>query len=165
MLNSSGLLLLAQGILILQPTHTDAQKRQGTHIHAAIQGLAIVAFIAALVMIETHKLKGHGEHFESPHAIMGVITYILVILQAIFGALQFFAPGLFGGIENAQKLYKYHRWSGYIIFTLGLATACAATQTDYNKEVLHIQLWAVIVASVIALAGLLPRIKKGKLGF
>jgi hypothetical protein len=157
--------LLAQGILILQPTHTEEQKRLGTYIHVVIQDVAIAAFIAAFVMIEINKFKGHGEHFESPHAIMGFTTYILVILQAIVGALQFFAPGLLGGVEKAKAIYKYHRWAGYIIFTLGLATVCAATQTDYNKDVLHIQLWAVIVASVITLAGLLPRIKKGKMGF
>lgn len=116
-------------------------------------------------MIEINKFKDNGQHFESPHAIMGFITYVLVFLQAVFGAAQFFVPGIFGGVEKAKALYKYHRWSGYVIFTLGLATVCAATQTDYNKEVLHIQLWAVIVAAVIALAGLLPRIKKQKMEF
>jgi len=40
----------------------------------------------------------------------------------------------------------------------------AATQTDFNKNVLHIQLWAVIVAAVLTLIGVLPRIKKQKLG-
>jgi predicted ferric reductase len=150
--------------LILQPTHTAEQKRTGAYIHAAIQDLAVACLIAGLVIIEINKYKSHREHFESPHAIMGMITYVSVILQALIGAAQFFTPGLFGGVDNAKAIYKYHRWAGYAIFTFGLATVCAATQTDYNKDVLGIQLWAIIVASVITLAGLLPRIKKQKLG-
>lgn len=115
-------------------------------------------------MIQIHKFTAGIAHFKSPHSILGLITYIFLILQALFGVTQFFAPGIFGGEEKAKKVYKYHRWSGYVVFTLGLATVCAATQTTYNKDVLHIQLWAVIVASVITLGGLLPRIKKQKMG-
>ena len=51
-----------------------------------------------------------------------------------------------------------------MLLVLAFATVAAATETDYNKNVLHIQLWAVLVAEVIALVGLLPRIKKQKLG-
>jgi len=163
LLNSAGLLLLTQGILALQPTYTAEQKRTGTYIHFAFNGLALACFIAALTMIQVHKFTAHIAHFESPHSILGLITYVLLILQALWGAAQFFTPSVFGGEEKAKKIYKYHRWSGYVIFTLGLATVCAATQTSYNKEVLHIQLWAVIVASVITLGGLLPRIKKQKM--
>jgi type IV secretory pathway TrbD component len=67
-------------------------------------------------------------------------------------------------VENAKKVYKYHRAGGYVILTTALATVAAATQTDYVKGILGIQLWAVIVASVVTLAGVLPRIKKQKLG-
>jgi len=54
--------------------------------------------------------------------------------------------------------------SGYIILVLLLATVCAATQTTFNVNVLGMQLWAVIVASVLVLLGVLPRVKKQKLG-
>lgn len=52
-----------------------------------------------------------------------------------------------------------------MILLLLLATVCAATQTDFNKNVLQMQLWAVIVASVITLIGILPRVKKQKFGY
>jgi len=80
------------------------------------------------------------------------------------GFTQYFTPALYGGEENAKKIWKYHRGSGYVVFTLALVTVAAATQTTYNKHVLDIKLWAVIVASVITLAGIVPRIKKQKLG-
>lgn len=71
---------------------------------------------------------------------------------------------MFGSVDNAKSVYKYHRMSGYVLLVLSFVTIAAATQTGFNKNVLHIQLWAVVVASVITLAGVLPRIKKRKLG-
>jgi len=164
LLNSAGILLIAQGALVLQPTHTATQKRQGTYVHATFNNIGVLALIAGLVVIEYNKFAHNGVHFESPHAILGLVTYILIIIQALVGITQFFTPSLYGGVDNAKSVYKYHRVSGYIIFTLALATVCAATQTDFNKNMLHIQLWAVIVASVITLVGIVPRIKKQKLG-
>ena len=100
----------------------------------------------------------------SPHAILGLITYILFAIQAIVGITQYYFPGLYGSVDNAKAVYKYHRMSGYVLLALSFATVAAATQTDFNKNVTHIQLWAVIVTSVITLVGVLPRIRKGKFG-
>lgn len=80
------------------------------------------------------------------------------------GITQYYFPKAYGSVDNAKAVYKYHRMSGYVLLVLSFATVAAATQTDFNKGELHIQLWAVIVASVIVLVGLLPRIRKGKFG-
>ncbi|KIW05479.1 uncharacterized protein PV09_03363 [Verruconis gallopava] len=165
LLNSAGLLLIAQGALILQPTHTPEQKKTGTYIHAALNDVGLAALLSGLVIIEVNKVKNGLPHFESPHAILGFVTYILLIVQALVGFTQYFVPQLYGGVDNAKKVWKYHRASGYVVFTLGLATVSAATQTFYNQKVLDIKLWAVLVASIITLAGIIPRIKKQKLGF
>ena len=61
-------------------------------------------------------------------------------------------------------MWKYHRGTGYVIATLGLATVCAASWTTYSLNVAHIQHWAVIVASVLVLVGVVPRIKLQKFG-
>jgi len=164
LLNSAGILLATQAALILQPTNTPTQKRQGAYIHAALHLLSFGSLLAGLIIIEQNKFGHGGTHFESPHAILGLITYLLLLIQALVGFTQFFTPKLYGSLENAKKVYKYHRASGYVILTTALATVAAATQTDYVKGDLGIQLWAVIVASVVTLAGVLPRIKKQKLG-
>lgn len=80
------------------------------------------------------------------------------------GLTQYYFPGVYGGVSNAKKLYRYHRMAGYLILVLALATIAAATKTFYVMKFLHIHLWAVLVAEVLILAGVLPRIKKQKLG-
>lgn len=51
-----------------------------------------------------------------------------------------------------------------MIAVLGLATVCASSWTTYSLNVLHIEHWAVVVASVLVLAGVVPRIKLEKFG-
>jgi len=165
LLNSAGLLLITQGVLILQPTHTAEQKRLGTYIHAAFIDIGLLALLGGFVVIEVNKHKNHLAHFESPHAILGFLTYIFLFIQSVVGATQFFFPQGYGGVENAKKVYKYHRASGYVIVALALATIAAATQTYYIKNFIFIKLWAVLVAAVLLLAGVYARIKKQKLGF
>ncbi|KUJ15506.1 uncharacterized protein LY89DRAFT_114827 [Mollisia scopiformis] len=164
LLNSAGLLILTQGILILQPTHTVDQKRYGTAAHFIFNNLGIYSLIAGLVVIEVNKFAHNGTHFESPHAILGLITYILLAIQSFVGFTQYYTPRLYGSVDTAKSLYKYHRVSGYVVLTLMLATVAAATQTDFNKTTLDIKLWAVLVTAVLVLIGIIPRIKKQKLG-
>ena len=159
------MLFLVQGILILQPTHTAKQKKQGTYTHAAFNDIAVLILIAGLVIIEYNKIKSGNGHFESPHGILGLITYIMIILQALVGITQYFTPGLYGGEDNAKALYKYHRVFGYLTLLVMLATICAATQTAFNKNVLQMQLWAVVVTCVIIVIGVAPRIKLNKFGW
>ncbi|KAK1063960.1 hypothetical protein LTR74_009027 [Friedmanniomyces endolithicus] len=146
LLNSAAVLFFIQAILILQPTHTAKQKKQGTYTHAALNNVALLAAVAGLVVIEYNKIDHGGAHFESPHAILGLVTYIMVAGQAL-------------------ALYKYHRVGGYLTLLLMLATVCAATQTPFNTNVLQMQLWALVVASVLIVLGVGARIKPSKLGW
>ncbi|KAF1931896.1 uncharacterized protein M421DRAFT_417634 [Didymella exigua CBS 183.55] len=164
LLNAAGFLLAIQAALVLQPTHTVAQKRAGTLAHALLHSVGTAALTAGLVVIELNKAGPGHEHFASPHARLGLAFYVLVYLQALVGFTQYYAPGLYGSVENAKSIYKYHRIAGYVIATLGLATICAASWTGYSLNVAHIQHWAVIVASVLVLAGMVPRIRLSKFG-
>jgi len=95
LLNSSALLVLTQSVLLLQPTHTPEQKRKGTIAHFTLNIVAIDALIAGLVIIEYNKISHNGTHFESPHAILGLITYILLGSQSIVGFTAYFTPKQF----------------------------------------------------------------------
>lgn len=164
LLNSAGVLLATQAILILQPTHTATQKRHGTAAHALLNGCAFLALVAGLVIILYNKIAHNGTHFESPHAILGLTTYILVVIQATVGFTQYYTPSLYGGVSNAKKVYKYHRMAGYAGLVMFLATVCAAADTDFNRNVLGMRMWVLIVASLLVLAGVLPRVRLSKFG-
>ncbi|KAF2257767.1 hypothetical protein CC78DRAFT_538282 [Lojkania enalia] len=164
LLNSAGLLLVTQSQLILQPTHTPRQKRMGTIIHSTLNLLATLSLTAGFIVIEINKRPPGHDHFVSPHAFLGLIFYILIYLQAIVGFTMYLVPQLYGGIEKAKSVWKYHRLSGYVVSLIGLATVCAATWTDYSLGFLYIQHWAVIVASVLVIMGVWPRIRLAKFG-
>ncbi|KAI9764457.1 MAG: hypothetical protein M1840_008480 [Geoglossum simile] len=164
LLNSAGALLLTQSILILQPTHTPDQKRQGTAIHFIIISFSAFSLYAGLAVILYAKLSHPGTHLKSPHAILGAICYIFLFLQGLVGFTQYYTPRIYGGVGNAKKIYKYHRMSGYATLILLLVTVVAATQTEYIHDQIKIKLWAVTVSVVLVLVGVLPRIKKQKLG-
>jgi len=158
-------LLFTAGILVVQPTHTKGQKRTGALVHAGFNDVAFLAGVAGLVIIEYNKFKNNGSHFKSTHAVLGLVTYILIVVQASVGAGMYFAPAVFGGETKAKSLYKYHRISGYLGLFLILATVCSATKTTYVEKVLKIELWHVVVCSAAILIGILPRIRLAKLGF
>ncbi|EXJ74323.1 uncharacterized protein A1O5_02619 [Cladophialophora psammophila CBS 110553] len=166
LLNSSAVLLLVQGVLVLQPTAAQKDKITGAYVHSAINTSAVALLIAGLVIIEMNKASHPETRFQSVHGKMALVAYILIFLQWLLGAAAFYLPEtIFGSIDRAKSLYKYHRISGYVLVVYLLAVVAAATQTDYNKRFIHIKLWAVIVASILVLAGVIPRIKKHKLGF
>lgn len=148
---------------MLQPTSTPRQKTVGAYIHSALLTLSLGAFISAFTVIEIN--KGDHQRLTSPHGILGLTTYILVILQVLVGVAQFWLPQwVFGSVENGKKIYKYHRASGYVLLVLELATVAAATQTTFNQEVLHIGLWVSLVTAVLIILGVGARLKKHKLG-
>ncbi|KAG0155202.1 hypothetical protein PDIDSM_776 [Penicillium digitatum] len=163
LLGSSALLLQVQAALILQPTTTPQQKRIGTRIHYVLQLLSVVLFVSAFVIIELN--KGSHPHFVSPHGLLGLVTYIAIVLQAVVGVIQFSLPvTILGSVDAGKRIYKYHRWSGYVLLLLEMATVVAATQTTYNVTAIHIPLWVVLVSVVLILAGVGARIKTHKLG-
>ncbi|KAI1083867.1 eukaryotic cytochrome b561-domain-containing protein [Whalleya microplaca] len=161
---SAGLLVLVQSILVLQPTHTGAQKQVGAKVHAGLNFLAFSLFLVGVVSIEVNKFKSNGPHFHSVHGYLGVIASIWILVQYFVGFTMYGLPQLYGGEANAKKIWKYHRVSGYVLLLFFLATVISATQTDYNLNVLGLKLWAITLISVLLVIGVYPRIKKHKLG-
>ena len=162
---SLGVLLIVQAILSLQPTHTPEQKHVGQIVHGSLNLAGFLVLLSGVVIIEVNKFTSHGPHFHSVHGYLGVITAFVLLAQYFVGFTMWKVPKLYGGEENAKKIWKYHRWSGYTILLLLLATVASATKTDYNLGVLKIKLWAVLLLSVLIIVGVYPRIQKQKLGF
>lgn len=106
LLNAVAVLLATEAVLVLQPTHTADQKRQGTLAHAFLWALALSCFYAALAAVLWHKYRSGLGHFESPHAILGTAIYALLLVQAAVGVTQYFFPRLYGSVENAKAIVR-----------------------------------------------------------
>jgi len=166
MLNSLGILIMVEAVLVLQPTgfYDLVQKRKAAYVHATLTMLAVAAFATASTIVLWHKYHSHIGHFESAHAYLGATTYTLILLQALVGFTQLFTPQLYGGEEKAREIYKYHRIFGYVvILPLLLTTAVAATFTPYASHVLKISTWPVVLACLAIVFGIYRRINISKL--
>lgn len=162
---SAAILILVQSILLLQPIVHKEQKRAGQLAHASLNFLALTVLVAGVTIVEYNKFASRSPHFHSVHACLGLITLIFLVIQYLVGFTMWATPSLYGGEAHAKFIWKYHRYSGYFVLLLLLATVCSATQTEYNDSVLHIKLWATIVLSVLIVTGIMPRVQKQKLGF
>ncbi len=61
------------------------------------------------MIIERNKASHPETRFQSIHGKMGLVAYILILIQWLVGFAQFYTPQVFGGVDNAKALYKYHR--------------------------------------------------------
>ncbi|KAL8403020.1 hypothetical protein RB594_008325 [Gaeumannomyces avenae] len=164
LLQSLGVFTLTQAILVLQPTFDPKAKVVGARAHATLNLVSFLLFASGVAVIEANKFKSNNPHFKSLHAYLGVGVSVLMLAQYAFGFLMWGVPGVFGGVDKAKALWKYHRWGGYLVFPLILATVVTATDTTYNHNVLGIKLWAVILSVVLIVIGVYPRIHVQKLG-
>ncbi|KAH8899563.1 hypothetical protein GQ53DRAFT_316486 [Thozetella sp. PMI_491] len=164
LLQSLGVFTLLQAILVLQPTAAPDSKVVGARVHASLNLLSFLLFAAGVAIIETNKVRSGNPHFHSLHGYLGVATAAVLLVQYIFGFLIWGVPAVFGGVDKAKALWKYHRYSGYALLLLILATVTSAVDTDYNKNVLDIKLWSILVAVILVILGVYPRIQLAKLG-
>ncbi|KID97127.1 Cytochrome b561, eukaryote, partial [Metarhizium majus ARSEF 297] len=163
---SAAVFTLTQSVLVQQPISSDTphQKRVGQYVHAALNLFAFAAIVTGFTIIEVNKFRSNGPHFHSAHAYLGVFTLVVLAGQYVVGLTMWATPRLYGGEERAKSLYKYHRYVGYFILLMLLATVVAATETDYVRSVLGVNFWTVLAASLFVVMGVFPRIQKQKLG-
>ncbi|KAK4101490.1 hypothetical protein N658DRAFT_471365 [Parathielavia hyrcaniae] len=164
LLNSLGVFTVLQAILVLQPTRTPEAKALGQRAHALLHALSFSLFAAGVAVIETNKIRNGYPHFHSAHAFLGVATAALLALQYLFGFTILLTPRVWGGVDNAKAMWKYHRWVGYTALLMLLATVAMAVETDYSQDVLRMNLIAVLAAEVLIVVGVFPRIHLRKMG-
>lgn len=164
-LQSLGLGTLVLAVLVLQPTGaTPESKVLGQRAHAALQFTSLLLLASGVAVIETNKSVNNGEHFHSAHGYLGVITGVLLAGQYVVGFAMWALPGLFGGEARAKAVWKYHRYGGYVLLVVLLATVVSAAETDYAKKVLGVKTWAVAIGAALVVVGVYPRIQMRKLG-
>lgn len=109
---SLGLLLLIQGVLVLQPTQSQPAKKVGLQAHqifVLFLGLPLLT-LGVWIMWHAHSQPG-AKHFISLHGILGVVLLVLLWLQAVFGISTVWGDGqVYGSSAKAKSLWKYHRY-------------------------------------------------------
>ncbi|KHO01903.1 Cytochrome b561, eukaryote [Metarhizium album ARSEF 1941] len=157
---------LTQSVLVQQPISGDTpdQKRVGQYVHAALNLLAFAALVTGIVFIEVNKFRSGSPHFHVAHAFLGVSTLALLAGQYVVGFTMWLTPRLYGGEERAKSLYKYHRYVGYFVLLMLLATVVSAIFTDYVQSVLRLSFWTTSLGAVFVVMGVFPRIQKQKMG-
>lgn len=164
---STAIFILTQSVLFQQPiTAADPErKRRGQYVHAALNLAAFMALVTGFTIVEIEVARMKGAHFPSTHAVCGLLTLIVLVVQYVVGFTMWMTPWLYGGDARAKSLYKYHRYSGYLILLMILATAVTATLTGYNQAVLGVGSWVTSLAALLVAIGVLLRIQIQKLGF
>lgn len=166
LLQSAGVLASTLAVLVLQPTWSADAKRRGRYAHAALNLLALCLYAAGVGVILANKAQSADPHphFHSTHGYMGVAAALLLLAQYAVGVAMWAVPAVLGGEERAKAVWKYHRWGGYVFYLVLLATVVAATFTPYNETVLGIKTWSVVVAGLLLVVGIYPRVSIAKLG-
>ena len=150
------------GVLLLQPTHTATQKRDGAVLHSLVLGAASACFLVAFVIIFLNKKNHDAPHFVGAHAMCGITTYSLFLIQALVGAAQYYFPSIFGSIDKAKAVYKYHRVSGYAVYTLLLTTALLGTQTPWAQNAADM-LWPYLLLLILGFVGVVMGVRGKKI--
>lgn len=164
LLNTLGAVLLVQAILLLQPTSTPSQKHEGTRSHSVLMALSLASFVAGVTVIWYNKHIHGAQHYTSTHGRLGLATVILLVTQVLIGATQYYFPAIYGGVDKAKRVYKWHRAVGYVLSLLVLVTATYGTQTPwFSGKMEGVGVWLWIVLDVLVVAGLYARIKPHKL--
>lgn len=166
LLQTSGYVLLVLAILILQPTSSlvPEAKRRARAWHGILQGLSAACFVAGVGVIEANKVVNAGEHFHSAHGVLGAVSGVVLGVQYLFGVVMWLAPGVVGvGEERARGWWRWHRYSGYGVLVLLTGTVVSAAATPYVAGVLEVKFWTVVLAGVLVLVGVFPRVQLGKM--
>ncbi|KAG9292254.1 hypothetical protein G9A89_000272 [Geosiphon pyriformis] len=153
LLMSLTLLLLTQGILLLQRTAKQEEKIQGLRFHRAVQFLGLLTCTAGFSIIVYTKIK-HKEKHCNLHTSLDIwphnnIPSACSHARSIIDAVQ------------SRELYKYHRTFGYVILTFLWINALRGTQNSWPESEFN-QLWAWDLIVFITLCALAARIKIAK---
>jgi hypothetical protein len=170
LLQSLSLSLFSYGILTLQPTSQPETKKAGLARHqVAILFFGFPAIILGASSMIYTKYTHRAPHFTSWHGRFGLVAVIWIVLQISVGAGSvWFGGTLFGGGAKAKAIYKYHRLSGYVLFswllvTVHLAGAWSIWMVDHTAFVTSVI--AYTIAPAIVFISVYARVRTSKMRF
>jgi cytochrome b561 len=84
------------------------------------------------------KKKSIHSVITSVHGKLGLLTFIFLFVQVVFGVTIGMIPiTIYGSIDKAKSLWKYHRVLGYTLLLLVWVTAQLGVRADYMYNNLY----------------------------
>jgi len=169
-LQSLGLGCFTYGILTLQPTAHAKTKAAGLQRHQrTMLAVGVPCIALGTAAIEIHKFSQGHRHFATWHGIFGLVSVIWLLGQVLLGGGSVWYGGAaFGGGMKAKMMWKYHRLSGYVLFTLLLITAhLGGAWSTWVRSYSHlsVRFIAYSVAPLVTLAAIYARVRTSKMKF
>ncbi|KAI7891278.1 eukaryotic cytochrome b561-domain-containing protein [Mucor mucedo] len=161
------IVLVTEGVALLQPTSTVTEKKVGLKYHAAIQTISYTSVITGFSFIFYNKMVSGKPHFESVHGKLGLFVFIYLLIQLVFGITVAFVPRIYGSVARAKGLWKHHRVFGYVLLVLVWLTAQLGVRADYMYNNLYSPklIWLHWVSVFLIFGGIYSRIRFNKWGF
>ena len=75
---------------------------------------------------------------------------------------MFYIPCVFGSVEKGKAIWKYHRASGYLVWTLVLVNCVLGTQSEWFIGVWD-NTWVWVVLALLAFIGVISRVSLSKM--
>jgi len=169
-LQSAALSIFTYGIVTLQPASRPRTKAEGLYRHqVAMIGMGLPLITLGVYSVWHNKVLHGKEHFVTWHGTMGLLCVIWLAFQIIVGGGSvWFGGALFGGGRKAKALWKYHRLSGCLLFSLLFFTAhlggAWSAWSARNTNII-VRFLAFTVAPVIVVVSVFSRVRLSKMQF
>ena len=74
----------------------------------------------------------------------------------------YFPAQVWGSVERGKAIWKYHRATGYVVWTLVLLNCVIGTQSTWFLGVWN-NTWMWVVFAILAFIGMISRIRLSKM--
>jgi len=168
-LQSTALAFFTYAIFTLQPTAQPTTKAAGLVRHQLANLTGVPLIMLGAFSIWYKKEKSEWPHFTTWHGTFGSLCLCWLVVQAFIGAGSvWFGGALFGGGTKAKLVWKYHRASGYLLFTMLIFTAHlggAWSSWSVGSNSFALRLLGFTIAPLVILVSVYSRIRLSKMNF
>jgi hypothetical protein len=91
------------------------RKKYWLKLHKSVNSLGILLMTAGIIMAFIYVSGTGNNHFNEPHHITGLISYLSVVVTSLLGFYQFKA-------KNKSAVRMAHRWLGRVSLMMSLLT-------------------------------------------
>lgn len=151
--------MMAEAILAFTHTNRLTYKQQ-VLLHWIFHSIGFSFIIAGFVVVIIHKNNNNYSHFESAHAIAGLITIICVILSIFGGVVTKFSFQLRKHLRPI-RIKLFHSIFGSLTFLLALITILIAIFSPYfiSLTVPEVRYYFILKMSIVCIFVLFRPVK------